>query len=182
MGRYVPEVIPSDLNDPEVLTKFLYDEFRRISNIQQPISKCSAAINADAPDADFGAGFSRLDFYDIFRIPTVNMIMGLDGVFSFLNIGDYVASITGLFFHNSIGTDRIINFRLLNIDTTVVSDVYKIDTEKNSRGTNTSITTLFDINRNEIGDNFVVEIGGGDTYTNVVWQALNFSIWEIDTQ
>ena len=76
------------------------------------------------------------------------------------------------FEHNSSNAGRLINLRLLNTSTGTPSSQYQIGTGRNAEHTNATVTLLFEVPAGNIGDLISVQLGGGDSYSNVVLDAF----------
>ena len=138
----------------------------------------SVRINAEVLLPDYLAGqWYPLDFYTVQGAVPHNLSLNLDGTFIFELEGAYSLTLSGLFIHAKSNNDRDIGIRLFNVTQGAPgTGVFGIDTIAQSRGTNLSITTLFDISQTVVGDVFIVEMGGGDEYTSVAWESLIFTI------
>jgi len=137
----------------------------------------SLSITTEVADSDYGAGWEPLDFFMAQGVVPLNMSMNLNGIFVFNDSGAYKFSVAGLFFHNNAGQERDINLRIFNITQGVVVTQSIVDTPSGSRSTVVNVMVLLDVAI--VGDQLRLEIGGGDTYTQVEWQSLFFNVFNV---
>ena len=189
--RYV--VGHTSANTVEELRRYVVDELRRIQNNYNaalddlsgtiPSLQFSAyagvSLNATHTDDPMGVGWNPLDFYDTHAVDAREITLGLNGVFSFQRQGVYAMAVTGSVAHNTLNAGRAFNVRLFNITEGTGSSGILIGSGRDVAATTVPIVTMVTIAEEDIGDSFRVEYGGGDVYTDVVWNALAFSVWNV---
>lgn len=137
-------------------------------------------IHTPHPDGNIGVGWQPLDFYNTVRVPARGITLGLNGEFSVDNQGVYMLNLTGSVEHNSSNGGRSFNIRLYNVTDGIAEPGILIGTGRNAEATTIPVSSLFELSPADVGKIFRAEYGGsGDTYSAVVWNALNFSIHNV---
>lgn len=93
--------------------------------------------------------------------------------------GAYAASVTVAFEHNSSNNGRTTHMRLYNITQGVAGGSVVVGTGRNAEATSMSVSLVAVIENNN--DVFRLELGGGDDYSLISWDAVALQIWSIGT-
>lgn len=126
--------------------------------------------------SDLGAGWIDLDFVTTVNGTPKRISSESGGKWSFEYPGVYVVSIFGALEHNNSASARKTYFRIKN-DTDATSSIdVPVFTHKNADGTDICISTIIEIDEDDVGDDFILQVGGGDTYTSVTFYTVCYSI------
>ena len=103
---------------------------------------------------DFGTDTFSFNFEGLFRI---SMMLSIE--------------------HNDLNAGRQFEARLFNITDSVPDPAIIIGVARNTAITNSTSTFLVEINADDVGDNYRIEVGNADTIlTSVIWETRNLSI------
>lgn len=137
------------------------------------LSKSSTLNEATS---DLGAGWVDLDFVTTVNGTPKRISSESGGKWSFSYPGVYVVSIFGSLEHNNSATARMTYVRIRN-DTAGTSAIdVPVATHKNADGTDIAFSTIIEIDEADVGDDFILQVGGGDTYTSVTFYTVGYSI------
>ncbi len=93
--------------------------------------------------------------------------------------GVWVLVVALAFEHNSSNSGRITYVRTYNATKDTGGSGVVIGTGRNAEATNFGASLLFELGVAEVGDLLQLQIGNGDSYTNVDWDALAFSTFHV---
>ncbi len=140
------------------------------------------AMSAQTAFADLGATWDVVDVFDIVTpaIPRGITLNILESTFSFDNPGVYVFALSGAFEHDSSATGRTTNLRIYDVTTgAATGNGLIVPTGRNAEATTITATLFVEVLEANVGDAFRIEIGNGDTYITVSFNALDLSLWNI---
>lgn len=143
----------------------------------------AAYLSLDAPDdtplPNLGAAWQDLDMLTVEQV-TPRYITNLgSGRFTFQAKGVYCLSLSGSVEHNESNQGRITYYRLYNYTEGTGAPGVIIPTGRNAAASTIAGMGLFEIADGDIGDEYGVQIGNGDTYTAVNIQTLTLSAFSV---
>lgn len=128
--------------------------------------------------SDLGASWQRLTGLDE-QLPTVPRYITIDlvnGKFSFTYPGIYSVAITGFLSHDALTAKQTTGLRIYDA-TDGASFVSRVLISSNgSVGTKIGNVFLIEISSDEVGNEFSIELGGGDSYSTVVLDTFEMTI------
>jgi hypothetical protein len=101
------------------------------------------------------------------------------GEFSFAYVGVWQLSFYCTFVHNEIPQSRLCGFRIYNVTDAFPGRPALVATGRNATATSYGVSFLVDIARANLGNQFIMEIGGGDDYSAVTYQTLELSLLQV---
>lgn len=91
-----------------------------------------------------------------------------NNTFQIVNDGVYFIGVSGAIAHNELNAGRVTFMRLFNVTTATPDPVtYRMATGRNSDGTPIAWFALTEVTEAEKGNEYRLEIGGGDSYSGV---------------
>ncbi len=141
-------------------------------------------MRMDAPTAfpDLGAAWQTLNVFDAANPSTPRgvSVNPATGEFAYEHEGLYVISLTGAFEHNSDNNGRITQLRIFDVTGgAALGSALDIPTGRNSEATSVASTFFIEIPAGNVNDVLRFEIGNGNAYTAVVFNALSFATWNV---
>jgi hypothetical protein len=129
---------------------------------------------------DIGLAYQHLNFFDDDSIADIGCTFDIaTDTFSFQYRGTWQFNFYLAFEHNSLNAGRTTRLRLYNVtDAASVAEIILV-TGRNTEATFASGSTVFDISDAMLDDSMRLEIGGGDDYSLVEWDALAISANQI---
>ncbi len=136
---------------------------------------------------DITAAFQNIDFYDAEPLSPRGIATDLvNGTFAFSLTGVYAMSFTYALEHDEVNNARDMIFRVFDVtdDVPVSTLGLIIGTARNQNVTFASSTILFEVDVNNEGDVFVVQVGGAagspvGIYSSVQWDSSSISLWNV---
>ena len=139
----------------------------------------SMGISAPAAGLDIPVGsFIIIDEFDSFPTAARGINFDFDtDLFSFDFEGIYRLTTMIAIEHNDLNAGRQFTLRLFNVTEGIPSIGAIIGVARNSAVTNFTSSLLVQIDADDVGDEYRLEVGNADTIiTSVVWETLNVSI------
>lgn len=130
---------------------------------------------------NLGATWQHLDFMDTetatplhVTVNTTNSSLSAD------NPGVYMLTVSGVFSHNSSNSGRSTRVRLYDLAGDVpLTTGLLIGTGRNAEASNISASVLTTIAPEDVGEELILQIGGGDAYSAVEFTTLSFSLHSV---
>ena len=141
-----------------------------------------AALQApsDSVFPNLGGTWQKLDILTLSPVAARSIVVDpVNSTFAFQHDGVYVLSSSGTFAHNSSNAGRTTQIRLYNETTDVGGSGIVLGTGRNAEATALSFSILVQITEAMKGQIFSVEIGNGDTYSAVSFQALSTVFYNV---
>ena len=126
-----------------------------------------------------GAAWTDLTFSFV-QSPSTSRGITIDagsGSISFNVPGVYALAITVSFEHNNAQSGRTTYLRLYNTVTQTGGNGIVVATGRNTEATGFSATVLVEADR--ANEPFILQLGNGDSYTAVVWDAVSVQAWNV---
>jgi len=130
-------------------------------------------LSTSVAGADLGAGWDVLDYVDEIHVTPRAMLLDIStGEFTFQIEGVWIVCLNFAFDHNEVNAGRVVYVRIYDVTQGSPGPGLEIGTARNISVTNAYPTLMVEVNSNDV---YRLEIGGGDIYTNVVWNTLAIS-------
>ena len=134
-------------------------------------------LSAPVGFPDIGAGWQTLPAdavttsapADVVQDPASNSV-------SVLRAGTWRADIALAFAFTDVNSGRSTNLRIVNLTTLSAGGSVILGVGRNAAAANYSVGLMVDIGKEEIGDQFAIQIGGGDTFTSVTINGYVFNL------
>lgn len=139
-------------------------------------------VDTDAAFSNLGGSYQVIDVFDeVYPATPRGVTVSLPAsTLAFENDGVYAFAITGTFEHNSSNQGRTTNIRVWNVtDGAQLGAPWVIGTGRNAEATPIAFVGLTEIVESNKNKEFRLEIGGGDTYSSVSFNALVFQVWNV---
>ena len=170
------------------LERYLFSEFERLSaevNLTGELALRSLVAigyggifgGGGLPGGDLGAGFTLIDG---FTDGQVNNPVSVDQDFAnnALQIdraGVWQLNIHVTFGHDDLNSGRQTNLRVWDNTDGFALATLAIGVARNVGITSYAVSLLADFAAIAVGDDIQLQLGGGDTFTNITWETLAFS-------
>lgn len=128
--------------------------------------------------SDLGATWQRLTGLDQ-QLPTVPRYITIDlvnGKFSFSYPGIYSVAITGFLSHDTLTAKQTTGLRIYDVTDDTPAFSRTLVSSNGSVGTQIGNVFLIEISSEEVGNEFAVELGGGDSYSTVTLDTFEITI------
>lgn len=138
-----------------------------------------AVLPIDGGPTSIGAAWTPLTFDMVVQpaIPKYFTVDAANGTLQAHFNGMYAVAITVAFEHNSSNSGRTTNIRVYNVTQGIGGAGVVVGTGRNAEATSFSGTILYQVvNDNDV---FRIEIGNGDSYTAIDWNAVAFQMWSV---
>ncbi len=162
--------VPNGISD-DILYRELLDIHNAIEQLADRVGGGGIVLTTPAAQSDLGAGWITIEDWTANSLADpkyVTQEFALDG-FRFNVAETYVVSINITLIHNIVsGSSRILGVRLFNVDKATAFAATEVATPRAVDITNINLSgLLFEIPEEQAGDLFVIQLGGGGTYTSV---------------
>lgn len=125
---------------------------------------------------DLGAGWVPVTYGILDFAPRGLTMDPATGIFTFEHVGIYQLSSEITLSHDEVNAGRQFLSRVYNVTEGTSTEPVPTFTGRNQGGTNFTVSFMLEIDATGIGDQFRAELGGGDTYSSVVWEFTTLSI------
>jgi hypothetical protein len=141
-------------------------------------------LTVDTPVAfnDLGLAWEPIEIYDDMIPDAPRGITPdiLSGSLALEEMGVYFLSVSGTFEHDASQQGRLTYIRMWNIEkANMVGDPVVVATGRNAEATTISAATFMLGYVDTLNNKIQLQIGNGDTYTNVIWNFLTYSLHSI---
>lgn len=171
------QILPNGL-----VTSPLWNTLRQVPKIFTYAAYGGLLIDEPVAFSDLDATWQVLDIFDEITPSTprgITVDLGTSSL-AFDISGVYQATLTGTFEHNSLNSGRTTNLRFWDIDSGAPHGTpIVVATGRNAEATSFNYPVLLDIPPALVDHRARVEIGGGDTYTAVSFDVLQFSTFNV---
>lgn len=138
--------------------------------------------NPPAAFPDLGASYQKVTVFDT-ASPTSPKNITIDlsnDSMSFDIPGVYAITISGSFAHNSSNQGRTTNVRFFNETTgTPAANEFPIGIGRNVTDSSAAAIIIAEVTEASVGDDFILQIGGGSTVTSVSFSSTSWTIFSV---
>lgn len=142
----------------------------------------SMSLSIRVAGLDIGLTFQEIDYFDTDAVaPRGFTTFPFQGRWQFDRPGVYALALSFGIEHNGVNNGRTTRVQLYNLDAaTPVGNDAILPIGRNAEGTTFGFTAITEVTEAAVGDTFVFRIGGTtDSYTNVFWDYLGLSLWNV---
>lgn len=159
------------------------NDWHRLTNVEEVLQNFVAVgyggVNQPNPGVvrpDLGAGWQTVSSMTEAVLATPRYVTQSTGNSSLylLRPGVWQISLFFTFDHNTSNSGRVMNVRIRNASDNEGSQAIAVGVGRNVEVTTFSLTTLFEIGEDVVGDQMRLQVGAGDTITDCVWNNIRF--------
>ena len=184
VSEYIPGHVPQKID--ESLIGWLRREFKHIASGFSAINqtRVRAVFGSmggvdDDPFPDIGLTYQNIDNYLAVEFEYGINFDNVAGTFSFTTPGWFTLSFLSSLEHAESNAGRETFIRLFDVTKGVESSAFNVGVARNQPSTNISLQFMVAVSGDIVGNEFVFQIGGGDTFTSCNWNSKTVQISSI---
>lgn len=153
------------------------EQFNTGIELYQLASYGGISLSTPTPIADLGAGYITLPADEVAVSAPVGVVQSTaNNSLAFASPGVYNMSINLGLEHDELNQGRIFRIQVYNTTKAISGRSIAVGTGRNTSATNAGFSALVEVGPGNLGDEFVVRVGGGDAYSLVIVEGYGYDV------